>query len=387
MTTKPLEASPRRGRTAKEERISAEPTKDLFISMLVKDIELPAAVMDLVDNSVDGARRLKGKGPYRGLNIDLTFNRRLFKLQDNCGGIPRNLEEYAFRFGRPRNMPKAARVKHSVGQFGIGMKRGLFKMGSQFTVESESDDSRFSVKVDVPEWAEDDSWTFPFRRLRRRANPQIGTVITVEELFAPIAERFSNPLFESDLMADIALRHQDSLTHGLVIRVNDNPVVATPLAICSSAAIKPVFQRLPPLNGKGQMPLRVRLYCGLASHEKRAPRDAGWYIFCNGRLIVNANQTDLTGWGVGNPRFHPQYSAFRGYVFFDSDDPGRLPWNTMKTSVDSETEEYAATRQVMISAMRPVTNFLNRLAAEDQATDSGPLRRAWESAPRSRSQR
>jgi hypothetical protein len=177
------------------------------------------------------------------------------------------------------------------------------------------------------------------------------------------------------------MRHQDSLSRGLAIWVNGNPVIAAPLTICSSAQIKPVFEKLPSLNGKGRTPLRVRLYCGVASASKRSPRDAGWYVFCNGRLVLDANQTDLTGWGMGIPRFHPQFTAFRGYVFFDSDDPARLPWNTMKTSVDPETDEYAATRQVMIGAMRPVIDFLNRLADEAKTTDSGPLRSAWEAAP------
>ena len=358
------------------EQVSAAPTKDLFISMLVKDIELPAAVMDLLDNSVDGARRLKGNGPYGGLQVAVKFDGLSFTLEDNCGGIPRALETYAFRFGRPRKTPK---LKHSVGQFGIGMKRGVFKMGQHFVVMSEADSSRFSVEVDVPTWAEDeDDWTFPLRRLRRRATAKVGTTITVTNLFPQIGARFSNPLFEADLVADIALRHQYSLSRGLTIQVNGNPVSAAPLTIRSSADIRPVYQKLPSLNGKGRTPLHVRLYCGVSASE---PRDGGWYVFCNGRLVLDADQDELSGWGSGNPRYHPQFAAFRGYVFFDSDDPARLPWNTMKTGVDPETDEYAATRQVMIGAMRPVIDFLNRLADEERSTDSGPLRTAWETAP------
>jgi hypothetical protein len=40
--------------------IQASPTKELFISMLVRDIELTPAIVDLVDNSFDGAIRLRG---------------------------------------------------------------------------------------------------------------------------------------------------------------------------------------------------------------------------------------------------------------------------------------------------------------------------------------
>ena len=36
-------------------RIEASPTKELFIYMLTRDIPLIRAILDLVDNSVDGA--------------------------------------------------------------------------------------------------------------------------------------------------------------------------------------------------------------------------------------------------------------------------------------------------------------------------------------------
>src|ERR1700736_3839618 len=39
-------------------RIDAMPTKDFFISMLVRDIDLVDAIADLFDNCVDGARRM-----------------------------------------------------------------------------------------------------------------------------------------------------------------------------------------------------------------------------------------------------------------------------------------------------------------------------------------
>jgi hypothetical protein len=36
--------------------ISAEPTKSFFVDMLTRDIALEQAILDLVDNSVDGAK-------------------------------------------------------------------------------------------------------------------------------------------------------------------------------------------------------------------------------------------------------------------------------------------------------------------------------------------
>ena len=39
---------------------NAEPTKEFFISMLVRDINLKDAIGDLVDNCIDGAKNLRG---------------------------------------------------------------------------------------------------------------------------------------------------------------------------------------------------------------------------------------------------------------------------------------------------------------------------------------
>ena len=45
----------------KTETVDASPSKTLFIDMLVRDIELRAAVGDLADNAIDGARRTLGE--------------------------------------------------------------------------------------------------------------------------------------------------------------------------------------------------------------------------------------------------------------------------------------------------------------------------------------
>ena len=96
--------------------IDARPTKQFFIDMLVRDIELLRAITDLVDNSVDGARRLRGHEPdanYLGLRVDLTISPQTFVIEDNCGGIDIALARgYAFRFGRGENAPE---TPHSVG--------------------------------------------------------------------------------------------------------------------------------------------------------------------------------------------------------------------------------------------------------------------------------
>src|ERR1700721_1934299 len=102
-------------------RINASPTKEFFIYMITRDIPLTRAILDLVDNSVDGARRMRADGNFEGLWVRVELDKEHFKVVDNCGGIPVDVaRSYAFRFGRPKNAPP---THGSVGQFGVGMKR------------------------------------------------------------------------------------------------------------------------------------------------------------------------------------------------------------------------------------------------------------------------
>jgi hypothetical protein len=79
--------------------VNARPTKEFFISMLTKDIELSRSIIDLVDNALDGARRLRKNQDYDGLVVKIEATRQHFKVEDNCGGIDIDLaREVAFRF-------------------------------------------------------------------------------------------------------------------------------------------------------------------------------------------------------------------------------------------------------------------------------------------------
>src|SRR5947208_16112144 len=89
------------------EPVNASPVKSFFVHMLTRDIRLEDAILDLLDNSVDGILRSKAsrassakKTPYAGFWADIEFKRDSFTISDNCGGIPWSLHDYAFRMGR-----------------------------------------------------------------------------------------------------------------------------------------------------------------------------------------------------------------------------------------------------------------------------------------------
>lgn len=53
--------------------IEGNPTKKFFIEMITRDISIEDAIVDLLDNSIDGANRINS-AIYDGLWIKLTIN-------------------------------------------------------------------------------------------------------------------------------------------------------------------------------------------------------------------------------------------------------------------------------------------------------------------------
>ena len=337
--------------------INASVSKSFFVEMLVKDISLSMTIHDLIDNCIDGALRLrKNRKKFTGLEVDLRISKEKFSITDNCGGIDLDIaKNYAFRFGRP----KAAKgVSHSIGRFGVGMKRAVFKLGRRFEVISTSEKHKFEVKVDVPSWEETDDWQFDFAKIEKcePASPLEArrTCISVTDLFETVAEKFSLSYFINELKSSIATRYQSYLENGLVIKVQGVSVPAAPTKFLVSDRKLSVAFRESEVEG-----VVVRLIVGVGPP---LPNDAGWYVYCNGRMILRADQSKITGWGEAGierrPKYHNAFARFRGCVYFDSDDSSSLPWNTTKDGVDQESSVYRSVRSEMIILMKPVLAFL-----------------------------
>lgn len=368
--------------------IDAMPTKELFIDMLTRDISLIPAIVDLVDNCADGARQLHGDGSYKGLWARVEVSREGFRISDNCGGISIDIaRKYAFRFGRPSGSPT---VSHSIGQFGVGMKRAVFKLGSRFRVESTTASSRFEVDVDVQKWAKDPKWEFQFSDIQehvRNAKDNQGTTVEVAPLHEDVADAFSLQTTLTELKNELQARLGTSISRGLAVTLNQVPVNAEPLSFLSEKRLAPAYKKLK-YTKLGAKTVTVKLYCGLGQSEDRDA--AGWHVFCNGRLILEGDKTKVTGWGeksgdVSIPGFHGQFNHLRGYAYFDCDDASRLPWNTTKTGVNSDSLIFRAVRLEMMNLMRPVVDFLNKLKEEKERKQdddaAGPLEKMVAGSP------
>ena len=367
--------------------ISAYPTKELFISMLIKDITLRDAIGDLLDNSVDGALRLRDNENFEGLlvKIELDATNKRFKIIDNCGGIPVEVaRNYAFCFGRPVG---SEATPHSVGLFGIGMKRALFKLGKKFRIESVARRSSFAMEVDVELWQQDDKkphesdWTFQFKEVRESENnpeDKRGTSITITELHEDVLESFQIANDISELIDELQREHLYNIDRGLEIQVQGKRLESKQLELLTSDMITAGYWE------NTDSPLHVKIFTGVS---EAIASNAGWYIFCNKRLIVGPEKR--LGWGVMEPfsipEFHNQYHRFRGYAFLETENPKYLPWNTAKNGMDEDSLAYKAVFQKIVQLMRTVINFLNKLHDENRHYENErisetPLRDALDGA-------
>lgn len=356
--------------------IHAEPTKDLFIYMLVRDIPLIRAIIDLVDNSVDGATHLQSNENYEGLWIKILVNKEYFQIQDNCGGITVNdAEEYAFKFGRAND---AELTPKSIGRFGIGMKRAFFKIGKKFTVESTTSSSKFVVSEDVEEWKKKDEWTFEFSEVQEDSDYEsndIGTRILIEKLHENVSDDLGLENFISQLKQELTIAYSLKINKGLSISINDEVLSPTPLNFRTSDTIKVAkFEKGYNYFGSHEIttPVQVRLYAGVSD---RNLNEGGWYVFCNERMVLEADQTEIMGWGTksGFPKYHADFAFFRGYAFFESDDAAYLPWTTTKTGIDYDSPIYKAIKQQVSELTVPVLTFLRKMADEKSRVERGEI--------------
>ncbi|WP_345122105.1 ATP-binding protein [Hymenobacter antarcticus] len=358
--------------------------------MLVRDLSLRDAIGDLVDNSVDAARMLLEKRDatvkedaevllsefdYEALKVTITANPQEFIIEDNCGGMTvETARNYAFRFGRSS---KADKTPGSLGQFGIGMKRALFKLGNNFSIVSRTRTNAFTLNVDVNEWAEQTDWKFTMSDYDEDAPPvaagEQGTRISITNLLPDVAGQFGNPKFITNLSVEIENENVYNIQKGLTIGVNGQRLSARPLEILTSPDFTSGYfeQSIPIMDKMGKdVEVSVRYIVGVGDPVLA---DGGWYIFCNDRLVTGTgpDQSPVSGWtgrqSDGGPIYHDQYERFRGYVFISSVDASLLPWNTTKNSMDMDSKLYQGIRAKMIEMMRPVISFLNNLKKEREA--------------------
>jgi hypothetical protein len=357
------------------------PTKRFFVSMLTRDIQLMDAILDLVDNCVDGATRqmkgkLKGTKPYGGYAAHLTLSAESFDISDNCGGIPQAAIKDAFLLGRPKideNIP-------TIGMYGIGMKRAIFKIGEEAVVDSFADDGAFQVSY-TRSWLdpENDEWDLPIQKLSNKKAK--GVTIIIPTLKKDVARQFGNEAFLNGLRTAVSEQFGYLIQKGFSVSVNGQTLRPRTLQLFATHSAEPGGIRPYDFESDDDG-VHIRVTVGFyrplvrieeIDEEAERPLEgeqAGISVICNDRLVL-LNDTSLkTGWGDGGvPKYHPQFRGIAGFIIFSTDQPEKLPISTTKRDLDVGADVYLNARQYCMEGLRECTDFTNKWKGmEDEAS-------------------
>ena len=370
----------------------ANPTKSFFVSMITRDITLEDSILDLIDNSVDGAWRSEGSRPVglegdvdlSAYSISLAASPEQFSITDNCGGMTLDdAADHAFSFGRQAS---GQYDEFSIGVYGIGMKRAAFKLGRGIRIRSTYQDTdgttqNFAVPISVADWLTNDDPPWDFDIVEDKDLDKTGVEIVIKQLTPGAKTSFGNPAFLQNLRRAITRDYTLHLNRGLKIFVNGKAVTGVPIKFSQSkdyAAMRVAYE-----HRLDDDEVTVEIIGGMAAPppESMDPDETadgdkrfGWYVACNGRIVLAADKTSVSGWGTPNwPQWHHQYSGFIGIVIFTAPNALALPLTTTKRSVDVSSEIFLRARLRMRDVSKQWIGYTN---ARKQALEEAKQKEA-----------
>lgn len=360
---------------------NGSPTKEFFVEMLTRDIELNDAILDLLDNCLDGVVRscadkdkLQTSDFYSSYSAEITISPMEFTITDNCGGIPRDTaENYAFRMGR---VPTTQTDNPTIGIYGIGMKRAIFKIGKAATVFTQNSGVKYAVKIPA-DWASTGDWNFPIEE-NPQDNPLTdnGTKVCITALNPGIAELWGTEGNISAFVESLKKAIQESysliIQKGFTIKINGKTVAANPVELLVQKNSEK--QGIRPYIFTGQyddvsVKIAIGFYAPMASDDdidemnesKRSSYEAGVTVVCNDRVVLYNDKSGLTGWGTsGVPNYHTQFIGIKGIVIFESSNPKALPMTTTKRGIDHSSALYIAVKDKICEGLKMFTNYTNQ---------------------------
>lgn len=348
-------------------KADASPEKRLFISLITRDIPLVAAFLDLIDNSINAAvepysDRLATADDYQRLFLDesvtpaidiwLTVRPDVVEIKDTASGISADVaKDHVFKFGRASGETHA---QDRLSVYGIGLKRAIFKMGNTIAIRSDHASGGFDLKLDVAGWAKDTAqpWSFAISPRLPVGTAKTGTKIVIKDLYDESLRRLSDGVFVGQLKEAIAKTYAFYLAKFVNIYVNDERVEGISFEIGSNHTSNKLT-----VDG-----VTCAITAGIGVPQGGAFRDkaSGWFVFCNGRTVISADKSPLTGWGgAGLPIFQPKHRPFLGTVFFVATDAEKLPWTTTKAGINEDSAIWQEAKRHMTAVARVIITFLD----------------------------
>jgi len=319
-------------------------------SVLTKDVTPLESIYDLIDNAIDAARDLMFQGAqlrfdkyglpasYAGSRIAIRFSKGAVSFLDNCSGIDEpTLTNQAFITGR------LSQHRYGIGRFGIGLNRALFRLGSVYTLSSDTGD--FAARMRFGEADLGSSGDAALVAERFPTTRRHKTFIRITGLREGVEHEFASGSWLETVIKSLARRYGIYIAKGFGISVNGKPVPAFGPGIRKDGPVADQADSIVTSEG-------VRVFIDAGMHESyRLTQEPGWdinkvtpltdqygwYFVCNDRIIKIANHESELGWTT---RWHNEYYGFLGWVHFVADEVESLPWDTKKSSIDPNSSVF-----------------------------------------------
>lgn len=310
------------------------------------DISTKYAIFDLIDNSIDAARKSikaeqisKGLDPedlpksYEGYKINIYLSNDELKVEDNCGGMDEEtLRQYALAFGERKQQDS------SIGVYGVGLIRTLWKIGREYSIETDNGASAFTLKFDEEMVRNNSNNIFANRVNTKEQN---FNRILVSQLRDATLEDFGDKNWLKNFRSSLSRTYGICIAKQLSISVNNEAIEAFCPQFREDLTDIRVSSDLITNEGvKVHIDVGVHekyTYAGEENHSipenKKITNEFGWYVVCNDRVVLLADKSQKVGWATA---WHSEYNGFLGWVYFNAKDSSKLPWVSQKSDISAE---------------------------------------------------
>lgn len=342
------------------ERISIDTgvSPNFLEETLTKDVTTLEAIFDLVDNSIDAARDslissncIRGKDnlplTYAGFFVCIRIDNDSVRVMDNCSGIDREtLANRALFINKP------SKHDYGIGLYGIGLKRSLLKMGTDFAFSIDNGHEKFKSRFNNQGIGGGNQG-----KVFADVIPSFGrknSLFCVSNLKTEIKNDLHNSRWLENAERQFSLRYALYLKKGFRIILNHvkNGIKKEISGIAPSLRVQCEFP--PVIDVMHFEGVEVIIETGI-HHEYRFPGEEdynlaenrkltdffGIYFSCNDRVIVSASTEKSHGWKT---KWHSEYNGFVCWVKFISKNAALLPWNTAKTSLRTDSSLFLSVR-------------------------------------------
>ena len=193
-----------------------------------------------------------------------------------------------------------------LGVYGIGLKRAIFKIGEAFEMDSKTEDKGFHVGLNVKKWAENDrdmsDWRIPIQfTMGSGSTATAGTKIKFTKLREETRMRIRSGELDASLQRSISQAYALLLEKHITVLLNGTTVRPLPVPIGQSQELRAAR------STRTLDDVRMQFFASIIAPKSQWKAEyAGWYVLCNGRVVLAADKSALTGWGglkVKRPRF------------------------------------------------------------------------------------